>query len=48
MIKLSNISKSFGDVKALNNVSLDIEDSTVFGLIGTSRRHTFRSAEYAE
>ncbi len=36
MIKLSNISKSFGDVKALNNVSLDIEDSTVFGLIGTN------------
>ncbi len=36
MIKLRNISKSFGEVKALSDVTLDIEDATVFGLIGTN------------
>lgn len=36
MIKLKNISKSFEDVKALDNVTLDIEEASVFGLIGTN------------
>lgn len=36
MIRLNNISKSFGDIKALNDVSLNIEEASVFGLIGTN------------
>ena len=36
MIQVSKVSKSFGDVKAVDNVSLDIEDGQVFGLIGTN------------
>lgn len=34
MIKLENISKSFGDIKALNDVSLEIEKGEIFGLLG--------------
>ncbi len=36
MIKISNISKSFGDIKALDNLSLDIQDAKVFGLLGVN------------
>ena len=36
MIQISNISKSFGDKKALNNLSLDIKEGTVFGLLGVN------------
>ena len=33
-IKINNVSKSFGDVKALDNISLRINDGELFGLIG--------------
>lgn len=34
MIKISNISKSFGDLKALDGVSFEVEKGDVFGVIG--------------
>lgn len=34
MIKLENISKSYGEVQALNQVNLEIEQGELFGLIG--------------
>ncbi len=36
MIRLKNINKSFGKYPAVSNVSLKIEDSQVFGLVGTN------------
>ena len=36
MIKLENINKSFGKYPAVCDVSLNIEDSQVFGLVGTN------------
>ena len=36
MIVLNNVSKSFGDVKALDDVSVSIKDSTIYGLIGSN------------
>ncbi len=36
MISVSNINKSFGEVKAVDNLSLNIEERQVFGLIGTN------------
>ena len=36
MIKISNVSKSFSSVKALNNLSLDIKEGSVFGLLGVN------------
>jgi len=33
-IKINNISKSFGEVKALENISLEINEGELFGLIG--------------
>lgn len=36
MIEFKNISKSFGEVKAVDNVSATIEEGHVFGLIGTN------------
>ena len=36
MIKLENINKSFGKYPAVCGVSLNIEDSQVFGLVGTN------------
>ena len=36
MITLKNISKSFGDVKALDDVSVNIKDATIYGLIGSN------------
>lgn len=34
MLKISNIQKSFGELKALNGVSLELEEGEVTGLIG--------------
>ena len=34
MLQISNISKSFGGIKALNNVSLEIEKGKITALIG--------------
>ncbi|MBO6138085.1 MAG: ABC transporter ATP-binding protein [Lachnospiraceae bacterium] len=36
MITISNISKSFGEIKAVDNITLSIEEKQVFGLIGTN------------
>ena len=36
MIEFKNISKSFGDLKAVDNISANIEEGHVFGLIGTN------------
>jgi len=36
MITLQNITKSFGDIKALDNVSVTIKDSSIYGLIGSN------------
>ena len=36
MIEAKNLSKSFEDIKALDNISATIRDGNVFGLIGTN------------
>ena len=36
MITLTNVSKRFDDVWAVNNVSLTMQEGSVFGLIGTN------------
>ena len=36
MITLRNVSKSFGDLKALDDVSVNIKDATIYGLIGSN------------
>ncbi|MFI3230797.1 MAG: ABC transporter ATP-binding protein [bacterium] len=36
MITAKNLSKHFGDIKAVDNISLNIKDNNVFGLIGTN------------
>ena len=34
MIEIRNVSKSYGEVKALNQVNFSIKDGELFGLIG--------------
>lgn len=34
IIEINSLSKSYGDFRALNNVSIDIEKGTIFGLLG--------------
>ena len=36
MIEAKDISKSFEKIKAIDNISISIEDRHVFGLIGTN------------
>ena len=36
MIEIRGVSKSFNDIKAVDNVSVVVKDNTVFGLIGTN------------
>jgi len=36
MIEINNISKSFDDIKAVDNITIDIKEGEVFGLIGTN------------
>lgn len=36
MIELKNVSKSFGDIQAVDNISLTIKDGVVMGLLGTN------------
>lgn len=36
MIEINNISKSFGDVVALDNLSIEINSGSVFGLVGSN------------
>jgi ABC-type multidrug transport system ATPase subunit len=33
-IEVKNLSKSFGEVKAVNNISFDVEEGSIFGLLG--------------
>ena len=33
-LRFKNISKCFGDLKALDNVSIDIPPSSIFGILG--------------
>jgi len=33
-IEVRNLSKSFGEVKAVNSISLDVEEGSIFGLLG--------------
>ena len=36
MIEIKNISKSFADILAVDRVSVNVKEDTVFGLIGTN------------
>ena len=36
MIKLTNISKSFNDYKALSNLSIEVSDGEIYGLLGAN------------
>ena len=36
MIQLKNVSKSFGDLDVLKDISIDIQDNEIFGIIGQS------------
>ncbi|MEN8302471.1 MAG: ABC transporter ATP-binding protein [Campylobacterota bacterium] len=36
MIKISNVTKSYGDKKALDSLSLEIKEGSVFGLLGVN------------
>jgi ABC-2 type transport system ATP-binding protein len=36
MITLQNVTKTFGDITAVDNVSVNIKDSTIYGLIGSN------------
>lgn len=36
MIKIKNVSKSYGDSKALDNLSLEIKEGAIFGLLGVN------------
>lgn len=36
MIKIENLSKRFGDIQALDQISAQIEENCIFGLIGTN------------
>ena len=36
MIEVMSISKSFGDIKAITDISTTIREGSVFGLVGTN------------
>ena len=36
MIKISNLTKTYGDKKALDNLSLEIQEGSIFGLLGVN------------
>lgn len=36
MIEIDNITKNYDDIRALNNVTLNIQDNTIYGLVGTN------------
>ena len=39
MIEIKNVSKTFGSLKALDDVSFKVEKGDVFGVIGQLQRH---------
>lgn len=36
MIKIQNLTKTFGQKKALDNISFNIDAASVFGLVGSN------------
>ena len=36
MIKIKNVSKAFGEIKAVNQITLTIQNGLVFGMLGTN------------
>ena len=36
MIKVSNISKSFDDIRALQDVSIEVNKGSIYGLVGSN------------
>ena len=36
MIEINGVNKSFGDIKALDNIIATIQDGSIFGLVGTN------------
>ncbi|MCZ4238105.1 ATP-binding cassette domain-containing protein, partial [Staphylococcus equorum] len=34
LLVVNNVSKIYGDYKALNNVSIEVEKGSIFGLLG--------------
>lgn len=36
MIRIKNVSKSFGKIQAVNQIDLSIQDGLVFGMLGTN------------
>ena len=38
LIQIENVSKNFGEFKAVDNVSFNIEKGSVYGLLGPQRR----------
>ena len=36
MIKIKNVTKTFGDVKAVDQITLTIQNGLVFGMLGTN------------
>ena len=36
MIQIKNVSKTFGDIKAVDQISLTIPNGIVFGMLGTN------------
>ena len=36
MIEITNVSKTFQDILAVDRVSVEMKENTVFGLIGTN------------
>lgn len=36
MLKVQNITKSYGDLKAVDNLSFEVKEGEVFGLLGVN------------
>lgn len=36
MIRVENLRKSFGGIKAMDNITAEIQNSSIFGLIGSN------------
>ena len=36
MLEIKNVTKTFGDLNALDNLSFNVQEGTVFGLVGSN------------